>query len=104
MSFILELCKIIGISCLALWLHELTHYIILKYYGIPFKFTITKKLTIGFKLDKFYTYRRKKQIYLLPLLWCIPMGIIYGWFWGIFMILLGLKDISDYIWLSINIK
>lgn len=92
--------KIIFLSICILILHELTHLLILSYYKIPFKFVLTKKLVLGFKINLIKVLKYKKQVYLLPLLWCIPIGLYHGWFWGIFTIILGLKDITDYIWLS----
>jgi len=61
-------------AILAIFLHEFTHLLTLKYYKIPFKaIVLTKWSAIGFLVDnETYVTDNKKLLflYLSPLIWC----------------------------------
>jgi hypothetical protein len=61
-------------AILAIFLHELTHLLTLKYYKIPFNaIVLTKWSAIGFLVDnETYVTDNKKLLflYLSPLIWC----------------------------------
>lgn len=71
------------------------------YFKIPFKFVL-KKTIIGFVIDRALAKKYKELIYLLPLIWAIPL-IYHGWYIATIPIIIGLKDIYDYIRLTIKV-